>query len=86
MKLFRSTKSTELLIKLGGQLQNKNMSQVLRECDCIYSHGIRSFNELEEEGLLFIEKQGREKLFTLTEKGREVAEHLVKIKLVMKNG
>jgi len=52
MKLFRSTKSTELLIKLGGQLQNKNMSQVLRECDCTYSHGIRSFNELKESYII----------------------------------
>jgi len=86
MKLFRSTKQAELLIKLNGKLQKKNMSQVLRECIHAYSYGIKNFNKLEEKGLILIEKQGREKLITLTEKGREVAEHLVEIKLVMKNG
>ncbi|HLC85583.1 MAG TPA: winged helix DNA-binding protein, partial [Candidatus Nanoarchaeia archaeon] len=55
-------------------------SSLAKQIDCTYSHVVKILQELEKEGLVNFDKQGRLKLLTLTKKGTDVADHISRIK------
>lgn len=65
-----------MLIILKNAKQEMYASSLAKQVDCTYSHVVKILQELEREGLVKFDKQGRLKLLALTEKGEQVAEHI----------
>ena len=74
-QIFLNEKSTKLLIELTGNPTHG--FKLAREIGTTSSHATTKLNEFEEQGLVTSEKQGRRKIYSLTEKGRAKAEALV---------
>lgn len=51
-------------------------SEISSACDTTYSHAVKIMNRFLDHGLVTAEKEGRKKLYQLTEKGEEFAEEL----------
>jgi predicted transcriptional regulator len=79
-------------------LMNRGMSSVLiclnqktetytakisKETDITYAHTVTILQELEKNGLVIAEKRGRERRVRLTEKGREIAKAVEKMKKLL---
>ena len=58
-------------------------SSLAKQIDCTYSHVVKILQEMQKEGLINFEKQGRLKLLTLTKSGIEIAEHIDKIRNIL---
>jgi len=56
---------------------------VSREANCTYSHTTKILHELEDIGFVQIEKNGRINDVKLTQKGIDVADHIIEIKKLM---
>ena len=59
---------------------NTYASELAKRIDCTYSHVVKVLQNMEQNGLVKFDKQGRLKLLTLTKKGSEIAEHIHNIK------
>lgn len=59
-------------------------SNLSKKTQITYSHTVKLLNVCEDEGLTKNEKVGRTKYVELTEKGRRVQDHLMKIKEILK--
>jgi predicted transcriptional regulator len=77
--LFFRRKPAMMLIALKKVSRAKYGSQLAKEVDCTYSHAVRIIQQLEKEGLLTFDKEGRINTITLTKKGREISETLKKL-------
>jgi len=77
--LFRS-KPAMILVTLRKNNRNRYGSVLAKEVDCTYSHTVKILQEMEKEGLVSFDKQGRIKTVNLTEDGKKIAEHIDKIK------
>lgn len=78
--IFFREKPALMLIAL---MQSKNQvyaSSLAKQIDCTYSHVVKILQELERDGLVSFDKQGRLKLLALTKKGTEVADHIDRIR------
>ena len=64
-----------MLVNLLEQ-RNKYGSLLAKQVDCTYSHAVKILQSLQKLGLVNFEKQGRIKVIKLTQKGRELAEHI----------
>jgi DNA-binding PadR family transcriptional regulator len=54
-------------------------SEISSTCDTTYSHSVKIMNRLLDQGLVDAVKKGRKKEYTLTENGKELADHLREI-------
>ena len=72
-KTFFREKPAMMLVELRNAKSDVYASSVAKTIDCTYSHVVKILQEMEQEGLVNFDKQGRLKLLTLTKKGTEVA-------------
>jgi predicted transcriptional regulator len=79
VNLFLRNKPSFILIKIYACQSKCYASNIAKEVDCTYSHAVRIIQQLEKEGLLTFDKEGRIKTITLTKKGREISETLKKL-------
>jgi len=76
--IFRE-KPAMMLVNLKNSKSEIYASSLAKTVDCTYSHVVKILQEMQKAGLISFEKQGRLKLLTLTQKGREVAEAIDKV-------
>lgn len=76
---FRKKPIQILLVLMRGEGE-KYGSFLAKKTDSTYSHVVKILKELKNMGLIEFEKKGRTKQIKLTQKGREVGEHIKKIK------
>ena len=79
--VFFREKPAMMLVNLKNAKGTMYASSLAKQIDCTYSHVVKILQEMEKEGLINFEKQGRLKLLTLTKKGSEIAEHIDSIKI-----
>ncbi len=77
--VFFREKPTMMLVTLKNTKNPIYASSLAKQTDCTYSHVVKVLQQMEKNGLVDFEKQGRLKLLTLTKKGEEITEHINKI-------
>ena len=75
-KVFFREKPAMMLVQLRNAKSEVYASSLAKQIDCTYSHVVKILQQMEKEGLINFDKQGRLKLLTLTKKGGEVAEKI----------
>ena len=70
--LFRE-KPAMMLVELKNSKAEVYASSLAKTIDCTYSHVVKILQDMEKEGLINFDKQGRLKLLTLTKKGQDIA-------------
>ncbi len=80
-KVFLREKPAMMLVSLKNTKSEIYASSLAKEIDCTYSHVVKILQQMQREGLVNFDKQGRLKLLTLTKKGSEVASHIDNIRL-----
>ena len=79
-KVFLREKPAMMLIQLKNSKSEIYASSLAKQIDCTYSHVVKILQEMEKEGLINFDKQGRLKLLSLTKKGSEIANHIDNIR------
>ncbi|MEK6967896.1 MAG: winged helix DNA-binding protein [Nanoarchaeota archaeon] len=74
--VFFREKPAMLLVTLKNSKNTIYASNMAKQIDCTYSHVVKILQQMNKEGLVNFEKQGRLKLLTLTKKGQDIAEHI----------
>lgn len=72
-----------MLVDLKNAKAEVYASSLAKQIDCTYSHVVKILQQMEREGLINFEKQGRLKLLTLTKKGSDVATKIDEIRNVL---
>ncbi|RLE47461.1 hypothetical protein DRJ25_02320 [Candidatus Woesearchaeota archaeon] len=72
-----------MLVELRNAKSEVYASSLAKSVDCTYSHVVKILQEMEREGLVNFDKQGRLKLLTLTKKGENVADSIDKIRATL---
>ena len=80
--VFFREKPVMLLLNISNSKKAIYASSVAKLIDCTYSHVVKILQEMENNGLIKFERQGRLKLLTLTKKGQDVAEYMNKIRVL----
>ena len=65
-----------MLVELMNAKIEVYASSLAKNIDCTYSHVVKILQEMEKEGLVNFDKQGRLKLLTLTKKGTDIANNI----------
>jgi len=81
--VFFREKPAMMLINLNNAKSEVYASNLAKQVDCTYSHVVKILQQMQKYGLINFNKTGRLKLLTLTEKGKEVAESIEKIRNVL---
>ncbi|MFH2028240.1 MAG: winged helix DNA-binding protein [Nanoarchaeota archaeon] len=79
--VFFREKPAMMLVHLKNAKGNVYASSLAKQIDCTYSHVVKILQQIEREGLVNFDKQGRLKLLSLTKKGTEIAEHIDNVRL-----
>ena len=79
--VFFREKPAMMLVELRNAKAEVYASSLAKQIDCTYSHVVKILQQMQREGLVNFDKQGRLKLLTLTKKGAEVASHIDNIRL-----
>jgi DNA-binding MarR family transcriptional regulator len=82
--IFFKKKPTLILLTLYFDDTAKYGSKLAKKTDCTYSHTVKILKTLEKLKLIEFEKRGRKKMIKLTNKGKEVAEGIKKVKDLLK--
>lgn len=80
--LFRE-KPAMMLVELRNSKAEVYASSLAKNVDCTYSHVVKILQEMEKEGLVKFERQGRLKLLTLTKKGESVSDAIDKVRICL---
>ena len=75
-KVFFREKPAMMLVELKNSKSEVYASALAKQIDCTYSHVVKILQEMEREGLINFDKQGRLKLLTLTKKGQDIASRI----------
>lgn len=75
-KTFFREKPAMMLVELKNAKSSVYASSLAKNIDCTYSHVVKILQEMEQEGLVNFDKQGRLKLLTLTKKGQDIASNI----------
>ena len=78
--VFFREKPALMLINLKNFKGETYASSLAKTVDCTYSHVVKILQQMEEEGLVEFDKQGRLKLLNLTDKGQDVAAFIENIR------
>lgn len=81
--VFFREKPAMMLLTLRNAKAEMYASSLAKQIDCTYSHVVKILQELEREGLVNFDKQGRLKLLSLTKKGADIAEAMDKIRAIL---
>ncbi len=82
-KTFFREKPAMMLVNLRNSKSEVYASSLAKQIDCTYSHVVKVLQEMQKEGLINFDKQGRLKLLTLTKKGHEVAGRIDDIRTLL---
>lgn len=82
-KIFFREKPAMMLVELKNAKSEVYASALAKNIDCTYSHVVKILQEMEREGLVNFDKQGRLKLLTLTKKGHDIASQIDTIRTVL---
>lgn len=82
-KVFFREKPAMLLVELKNAKSEVYASALAKSIDCTYSHVVKILQEMEREGLVNFDKQGRLKLLTLTKKGQEIASRIEDVRVLL---
>ncbi|MEM4247081.1 MAG: winged helix DNA-binding protein [Candidatus Woesearchaeota archaeon] len=74
--VFFREKPAMMLVELKNAKSEVYASSLAKQIDCTYSHVVKILQQMEREGLVNFDKQGRLKLLTLTKKGQDVASRI----------
>ena len=85
-EVFFRRKPAMILVALRKSNKNRYGSILAKEVDCTYSHAVKILQEMERAKLVDFVKQGRIKIIRLTDTGNRVAEHIERIKNLLKKG
>ena len=66
-------KPVKILLSLARDDKPKYATLISKEADCTYSHTVKILSLFEKYTLISFNKEGRKKIISLTEKGREIA-------------
>jgi len=69
-----------MLVELMNSKGDLYASLLAKKIDCTYSHVVKVLQEMEKNGLINFDKQGRLKLLSLTKAGNDVAAGIEKIR------
>ena len=81
--VFFREKPAMLLVNLKNAKGTIYASSMAKQIDCTYSHVVKILQEMNKEGLVNFEKQGRLKLLTLTKKVQDIAEHIDTVRTLL---
>jgi len=84
-EIFFRKKPTLILLTLYLDETAKYGSKLAKKTDCTYSHTVKILKTLEKYKLIEFEKVGRKKMIKLTNKGKEVAGYINKVKDLLKS-
>ena len=79
--VFFREKPAMMLVHLKNAKNQMYASSLAKHIDCTYSHVVKILQEMEKEGIVNFDKQGRLKLLSLTKKGNDIAEHIDNVRL-----
>ncbi len=79
--VFFREKPAMMLVHLKNSKNQMYASSLAKQIDCTYSHVVKILQEMEKEGIVNFDKQGRLKLLSLTKKGQDIAEHIDNVRL-----
>jgi predicted transcriptional regulator len=79
--VFFREKPAMMLVNLKNAKSQIYASSLAKQIDCTYSHVVKILQEMEKEGIVNFDKQGRLKLLSLTKKGTDIAEHIDNVRL-----
>ncbi|MEM4240070.1 MAG: winged helix DNA-binding protein [Candidatus Woesearchaeota archaeon] len=74
--VFFREKPAMMLVELKNAKSEVYASSLAKQIDCTYSHVVKILQQMEREGLVNFDKQGRLKLLALTKKGQDVASRI----------
>ncbi len=83
-EIFFRRKPTLILLTLYLDETAKYGSKLSKKTDCTYSHTVKILKAFEKLKLIEFEKKGRKKMIKLTNKGKEIAEYIKKVKDLLK--
>jgi predicted transcriptional regulator len=75
-KVFFREKPAMMLVELKNAKSEVYASSLAKNIDCTYSHVVKILQQMEKEGLVNFNKQGRLKLLSLTKKGNDIANNI----------
>src|SRR3989344_7208141 len=79
--VFFREKPAMMLVHLKNAKNEIYASSLAKQIDCTYSHVVKILQEMQKEGIVNFDKQGRLKLLSLTKKGQDIAEHIDNVRL-----
>lgn len=82
--IFFRRKPALMLVFLKKNSRMRYGSILAKEVDCTYSHAVKILQTLETLGLVLFEKKGRIKLIKLTKEGKEVADAIERIQVLVR--
>ncbi len=82
--VFFREKPANMIINLRLAKDDMYASSLAKIVDCTYSHVVKILQQMQRAGLVEFKKVGRLKLLKLTKKGESVADHIDKIRMVLK--
>jgi DNA-binding MarR family transcriptional regulator len=82
-KVFFREKPAMMLVELKNADSEVYASSLAKSIDCTYSHVVKILQQMEKEGLINFDKQGRLKLLTLTKKGAEIANRIDDVRILL---
>ena len=72
-----------MLVELKNSKADVYASNLAKQIDCTYSHVVKILQEMQKQGLVDFDRQGRLKLLTLTKRGQEVASRIEDLKKLL---
>ena len=81
--VFFREKPAMMLVELKNAKGEIYASSIAKQVDCTYSHVVKILQEMQKAGLISFQKQGRLKLLTLTQKGKDVAKRVDEINNIL---
>ena len=81
--IFFREKPAMMLVTLNNAKADIYASALAKQIDCTYSHVVKILQQMEDCGLINFDKKGRLKLLTLTKCGKEVADHIDRIRSLL---
>lgn len=71
--LFLKAKPCAVLLLLKDESQSWYPAKLARDSHCSYLHTVNLLSNLQKDGIVSVEKKGKQRLFRLTEKGMQIA-------------
>jgi len=78
-EIFLNEKPVMTLVTIRKSRKDIYGSIISRKIDTTYAHAVKIISQLEDEGLIESEKQGRKKILTLTEDGQRYADLFIEM-------